>query len=133
MHRGLKTGPLYPMLYIKFLQQNSRSPPPYLIPNYHRVKKERNAGINVYVAIYSCLPSTAVPLTAVLRRIPTAVPIVELSLDSGLFSISIPQDQGKYLVHQAEPLCVVRLNTTGRSPGIQRVPLKTDSPTVIHP
>jgi len=33
-------------------------------------------------------------------------------------SISIPQDLGKYLVHQAEPLYLARLNTTERSPGI---------------
>ena len=45
--------------------------------------------------------------------------IVELSLDSQLFSVSIPQDQGKYLVHRAEPLCLARLNTTRRLlPGI---------------
>jgi len=45
-------------------------------------------------------------------------PIAELSLKSGLPSISIPQDLGKYLVHQAEPLYLARLNTTWRSPGI---------------
>jgi len=45
-------------------------------------------------------------------------PIVELSFGSELFSISIPQDQGKYLVHQADPLCLGRLNTNGRSSGI---------------
>ena len=45
-------------------------------------------------------------------------PIAELSLDSGLFSISIPQDQGKCLVHQAQPVYLARLSTTGRSPGI---------------
>ena len=46
---------------------------------------------------------------------------MELSLDSNLptiHSISIPRDQGKYKVHQAEPLYLVRLDTTGRSPGI---------------
>jgi len=43
---------------------------------------------------------------------------VELSLDSELFSISIPQDLGKYLVHQAEPLYLARVNTTGRLPSI---------------
>ena len=30
--------------------------------------------------------------------------IAEPSLDSELFSVLIPQDQGKYLAHQAEPL-----------------------------
>jgi len=48
-------------------------------------------------------------------------PITELSLDSNLstiFSISIPWDQGKYEVHQAEPPCFVRLSTSGRSPGV---------------
>ena len=44
-------------------------------------------------------------------------PIAELSLDSELFSISIPQDQGKYLVHQAVPT-LGKAKTTGRSPGI---------------
>jgi len=42
--------------------------------------------------------------------------IAELSLDSELFSI--PQDQGKYLVHQVQPLYLARLNKIGRSPGI---------------
>jgi len=37
------------------------------------------------------------------------------------------------MVHQAEPLYLARLNTTGRSPGILEVPLKTDLPTAIHP
>jgi hypothetical protein len=48
-------------------------------------------------------------------------PIAELSLDSSfptVLSILIPQDQGKYTVHQAEPLYMVRLNTSGRSPSI---------------
>jgi len=45
-------------------------------------------------------------------------PIAELSVDSELFSISIPYDLGKYLVHQAEPLYLARLNTIGRLPGI---------------
>jgi len=45
-------------------------------------------------------------------------PIAELFLDSELFSTSIPKDQGKYLVHQAELLYLARLNATGRSPGI---------------
>jgi len=46
---------------------------------------------------------------------------MELSLDSNfskIFSISILQDQGKYEVHQAEPPSLVRLGTSGRSPGV---------------
>jgi len=45
-------------------------------------------------------------------------PTAELSLDSNLLSVPIPQDQGKYMAHQAEALYLARLNTTGRSPGI---------------
>ena len=45
---------------------------------------------------------------------------MELSLDSNFPTLTIlfPQGQGKYTVHQAEPLYLVRLNTSGRSPGI---------------
>lgn len=42
--------------------------------------------------------------------------IMELSHDSDLFSVLIPQDLWKYLVHQAEPLYLAKLNTAGRSP-----------------
>ena len=45
-------------------------------------------------------------------------PVAELSLHSNLLSISIPHDQGKHVVYQAEPLHLARLNTTGRLPGI---------------
>jgi len=45
-------------------------------------------------------------------------PSAKLSLDSNLLSVSIPRYQGKYMVHQAEPLYLARLNTIGRSPGI---------------
>ena len=54
-------------------------------------------------------------------------------LNCGLFSISIPQDLGKYLVHQAEPLYLSKINKTGRWPGIPEGAVKTDSPTAIHP
>jgi len=57
--------------------------------------------------------------------------VVELSLDSELFSISIPQDLGKYLVHQAEPLYLARLNKTGRSPGIPECAVE-DRLTLCH-
>ena len=46
---------------------------------------------------------------------------MELSLESSfptVFSILIPPNQGKYTVHQAQPLYLVRLNISGRSPGI---------------
>jgi hypothetical protein len=46
---------------------------------------------------------------------------MEFSLDSNfsvIFSISILRDQGKYEVHQAEPPCLIRLSTSGRSPGV---------------
>ena len=49
---------------------------------------------------------------------------VELSLDCELFSISIPQDQGKYLVHQVQPLYLAKLNKTGRSPGVSEGAVK---------
>ena len=58
-------------------------------------------------------------------------PIAEFSLDSELISISIPQDLGKYMVHQAEPLYLARLNTTGRSPGIPKCAVK-DRLTQCH-
>ena len=48
-------------------------------------------------------------------------PIAELSLDSNFptkLLISIPRDQAKYDVHQAQPLYSVRLDTSERSPGI---------------
>ena len=88
--------------------------------------------------MYSCL-LPEFHLTGTLRRIPTGAPIAELflnsellsisesflkspivepSLDSELFPILIPQNLGKYLVHQAEPLCLARLHTTGRLPSI---------------
>ena len=60
---------------------------------------------------------------------------MEFSLDSNfsmILSISIPRNQGKYEVHQAEPPCLLRLIKSGRSPGVQRVLIVTDSPTVIH-
>jgi hypothetical protein len=60
-------------------------------------------------------------------------PIAELSLNSGLLSISIPQDLGKYLVHQAEPLYLARLNTTGRSPGIPEGACKDRLTHCHHP
>ena len=41
--------------------------------------------------------------------------------------------EGKCAVHQAEPLYLVRLNTTGGRLVSQRVPLVKDSPTAIHP
>jgi len=47
-------------------------------------------------------------------------PSTELSVDSKPFirSILIPRVEGKYVVHQAEPQYLVRLNTSGRLPGI---------------
>jgi len=81
--------------------------------------------------MYRCL-LPEFPLAGALRRILTGVsPVAELSLDSNLLSISIPQDQGKYMVHQAEPLYLARLNTTGRSPGIPEGAVK-DRLTYCH-
>ena len=57
--------------------------------------------------------------------------VVELSLHSNLLSISIPHDQGKHVVYQAEPLHLARLNTTGRSPGIPEGAVK-DGLTHCH-
>jgi hypothetical protein len=48
-------------------------------------------------------------------------PIAELSLDSNFStvpSIVVPRVHGKYKVHQIEPLYLVSLDTSGRSPGI---------------
>jgi len=39
-------------------------------------------------------------------------------MNNPVHSIPIPQDQGKYEVHQAEPVYLVRLDTSGRSPVI---------------
>jgi len=77
MHLGIKTGPLCPMFCIKlkgalFLLHSSRSPP-YLIPNYLRVQKKRNPGINGKVTMYRCLLSDFY-LTGALRKILTGVP-----------------------------------------------------------
>jgi hypothetical protein len=47
-------------------------------------------------------------------------PVTQLSIDSNFstFSMAIPRDEGKCLIHQAQPLYWIRLNTSGRSPGI---------------
>ena len=58
-------------------------------------------------------------------------PNAELSLDSGLPSISTPEDVGKYLVRHAKPQYLERLNTTGRSPGIPEGAV-TDRHTHYH-
>ena len=61
------------------------------------------------------------PLTGALRRILLESSIAELSLDSNfstVLAVSIPRVKGKYTVRQAEPLYLVRLNTTGKYPGV---------------
>jgi len=93
---------------------------------------------NIKVTMYSCL-LPEFHLTGALRRILTGVPycgaLLRLWITLNLrvlteirywwallrlwvILISIPQDLGKYLVHQAESLYLARLNTTGRLPGI---------------
>jgi len=84
---------------------------PYRIRGKPPGPKRRNPGINVEVTMYGCL-LPQIPLAGALRKSLLESPVVELSLDSNLLSISIPRDQGKYLVHQAEPLYLARLNTT---------------------
>ena len=122
MHLGLKTGPSYPIFYIKlkgalFLQQSSRWAPPYLIPQLPWGPKEKEHRYK-WQSYYVQLPSTGVPPDWSPPLSLPESPIAELSVESELFSISIPQDQGKYLVHQAEPLHLAWLTTTRRWPGI---------------
>ena len=79
-------------------------------------KRKEPPGINVEVTMYSCL-LLDFHLTGDLPRIFIGVPYCGALLEH-LFSVSIPQDLEKYLVHQAEPLYLARLKTTWRSPGI---------------
>jgi len=79
MHLGFKTDPLCPIFCIKlkgalFLQQSSRCPPPFLIPNYlPPPQKNGNPAVNVEVTLYSCV-LLEFHLTGALRRILTEVP-----------------------------------------------------------